>query len=101
MMQTRMPTRNSVAAAGLAAAAVAAWLLALPVGPGAAQQPPRAPKPVSLASLTAQGFEVKAAAGTQSGVISTLVLQKDKDVFLCSSVDLSIQPTTFECWPVK
>jgi hypothetical protein len=88
-------------AAAVASHFLAACFLALSVRPGAAQQPPRAAKQVSLSSLTAQGFEVKAAAGTQSGVISTLVLQKDKDVFLCSSVDLSIEPTTFECWPVK
>lgn len=58
-------------------------------------------KRVSLSSLTAQGFEVKAIAGNQVGVASTLVLQKDKDVFLCASRDLSIDPIEFECWPIK
>jgi hypothetical protein len=56
---------------------------------------------VSLSSLTAQGFEIKATTGNQVGTIGTLVLQKDKDVFLCSAKDLSIDPTTFECWPVR
>lgn len=96
-MKTRMARRNGVAAAGL----FAACLLALSARPGVAQQQPRSAKPVSLSSLTAQGFEVKAVAGTQSGVASTLVLQKDKEVYLCAASDLSIQPTTFECWPVK
>jgi hypothetical protein len=54
-----------------------------------------------LSSLTAQGFEIKGLTGNQSGVIGTLVLQKDKEVFLCESKDLSIQPIAFECWPVK
>lgn len=82
----------------LLAALVAASLLGL--RPSAAQQP-RSPKSVSLSSLTAQGFEVKAATATQSGVVSTLVLQKDKDVYLCEAADLSIQPNLFACWPVK
>ncbi len=56
---------------------------------------------VSLSSLIAQGFEIKGLTGNQSGVVSTLVLQKDKDIYLCDSKDLSIQPTAFECWPVK
>lgn len=77
---------------------MAASLLGL--RPSAAQQP-RSPKSVSLSSLTAQGFEVKAATATQSGVVSTLVLQKDKDVYLCEAADLSIQPNLFACWPVK
>jgi hypothetical protein len=98
---TKKRTPNWIGADGcLFAAVVAASLLALPLRPAAAQQP-RSPKSVSLASLTAQGFEIKAATGTQSGVVATLVLQKDKDVFLCGSADLSIQPTAFECWPVK
>jgi len=95
-----MPGRNGAAAVRLFAVLIAASVSALPPRPSAAQQP-RSPKPVSLSSLTAQGFEIKAATGTQSGVVSTLVLQKDKDVFLCGSSDLSIQPTAFECWPVK
>jgi len=81
-------------------AMAAASLLTVLGQPSAAQQP-RAAKPVPLSSLTGQGFEVKAATGTQSGVVSMLVLQKDKDVYLCGSKDLSIQPTVFECWPVK
>ncbi len=45
----------------------------------AQQQQPRKPqKPIiSLPSLTAQGFEIKASLG------SSLVLQKGKDVWLC------------------
>ena len=56
---------------------------------------------VALSSLTAQGFEIKAVSGNQAGVIGTLVLQKEKEVYLCNSRDLSIDPTAFECWPVK
>ena len=95
-----MASRRKLRAIRLCVAAIAASLLALASRPGAAQQP-RSPKSVSLSSLTAQGFEVKAATGTQSGVVSTLVLQKDKEVFLCGASDLSIQPTAFACWPVK
>jgi len=95
-----MASRRRSRTIRLFVAAAAASLLALPPRPTAAQQP-RLPKQVSLASLTAQGFEVKAVTGTQSGVVSTLVLQKDKDVYLCAASDLSIQPTAFSCWPVK
>ena len=70
---------------------------ALSAGRGQQLRPAR----VSLSSLTAQGFEIKGLTGNQSGVIGTLVLQKDKEVFLCESKDLSIQPIAFECWPVK
>jgi hypothetical protein len=84
------PSRNSlILAAVLAASSVAQ--------PAAAQQTRR----VSLSSLTAQGFEVKAVTGNQVGVIGTLVLQKEKDVYLCNSRDLSIDPIAFECWPIK
>jgi hypothetical protein len=95
-----MASRGKHRVIRLFVAAVAASLLVLAARPGAAQQP-RSPKPVSLSSLTAQGFEIKAATGTQSGVVSTLVVQKDKEVFLCGASDLSIQPTAFACWPVK
>lgn len=71
-------------------------LCAQPVG---AQQSRHAR--VSLSSLIAQGFEIKATTGNQVGTVGTLVLQKDQDVFLCNAKDLSIDPTTFECWPVK
>jgi hypothetical protein len=66
-----------------------------------AQQPHTTAKLVSLSSLVAQGFEINAVTDNQSGVASTLVLQKDKDVYLCDAKELSIQPTAFECWPVK
>ncbi len=56
---------------------------------------------VPLSALTAQGFEVKAAIGSQVGVIQTLVLQKGELVFLCSGKDLSIEPLAFEYWQVK
>ncbi|HTZ00906.1 MAG TPA: hypothetical protein VMC05_01140 [Xanthobacteraceae bacterium] len=99
-MLRRLPSRCGSRGRRLAAALVAASLAAAPLRPAAAQQP-RLPKQVPLSSLTAQGFEVKAATGTQSGVVSTLVLQKDKDVYLCGASDLSIQPNAFSCWPVK
>jgi len=86
-------------ASPILAATLAVSLSAVFSQPAAAQQP-RVAKLFPLSSLTAQGFEIKAATG-QSGVVGTLVLQKDKDVFLCSSKEISIQPTEFECWPVK
>jgi hypothetical protein len=85
-------TRNSLILAGALAASSGSQ-------PAAAQQTRLAK--VSLSSLTAQGFEIKAVSGNQAGVIGTLVLQKEKDVYLCNSRDLSIDPTSFECWPVK
>lgn len=88
-------TRNGT----IVAACLAAGLSSLLSQPAAAQQPQVKLSP--LTSLIAEGFEIKAATGNQSGVVSTLVLQKDKSVFLCSSKDLSIQPQAFECWPIK
>ncbi len=79
-----------------AVAILAAGLASQP----AVAQLSRLPK-VSLASLIAQGFEIKAATGNQVGVVGTLILQKDKEVFMCASKDLSIEPTAFECWAVK
>lgn len=67
----------------------------------AAAQPRRTIKFTPLSALTAAGFEIKAVSGNQAGVIGTLVLQKDKDVYMCDSKDLSIQPTAFQCWPVQ
>jgi hypothetical protein len=88
-----------------ASTAVALGIMAAALMPVAqladAQQPHTTSKPVSLSSLVVQGFEIKAVTGNQSGVVGTLVLQKDKDVYLCDAKDLSIQPTAFECWPVK
>ena len=66
-----------------------------------AQSPRTTTKLIPLSSLVAAGFTIKAATGNQSGVVGTLVLQKDKDVYLCDAKDLSIQPSAFECWPVK
>lgn len=88
-------TRNRL----MIATTLAMSLLSVVSQPAAAQQP-RVAKLLPLSSLTDQGFEIKAATG-QSGVVGTLVLQKNKDVFLCSSKELSIQPTEFECWSVK
>jgi hypothetical protein len=88
------PARNSLILAAILAAS-----LSLPVHPADAQQPRLAR--VTLSSLTAQGFEIKAATGNQAGVIQTLVLQKGEQVFLCDSKDLSIDPLAFECWQVK
>lgn len=90
-----MPRRGTIVAAMLAAS----LLSALPQ-PAAAQQPARLAK-VSLSSLIAQGFEIKAMTGNQVGVPATLVLQREKDVFLCGPKDLSIEPTAFECWAIK
>jgi hypothetical protein len=84
----------------IAAAILAAGVLGAFSQPAGAQQPAR-PKLVALSSLIADGFEIRGVSSNQVGVASTLVLQKDKDVYLCASKDLSIQPTAFECWPVK
>ena len=45
--------------------------------PGTRPQPPR----ITLTSLTAQGFEIKAATGT--GLDATVFVQGGKDVFIC------------------
>ncbi len=93
-----MATRFASTAVTLGIAAAALTLLAQLAD---AQQPRTTTKLVSLSSLVAEGFEIKAVTGNQSGVVGTLVLQKDKDVYLCDAKDLSVQPTAFECWPVK
>jgi len=93
-----MATPFAPAGARLAVAAAALTVFSQLVD---AQQPQTTAKMVSLSSLAAQGFEIKAVTGNQAGVVGTLVLQKDKNVYLCDSKDLSIQPTAFECWPVK
>jgi len=99
-MMTMQPKRQGKSIkAGIMIAAIAASLPVLFCRPAAAQQP-RAPKLLPLSALTAQGFEIKAVT-SQSGVPGTLVLQKDKDVYLCSSREIAIQPSEFECWPVK
>ena len=96
-----MAPRGVLAQAGPTLAVGLAASLSMLFAHTAAAQQPRQVKLLPLASLLADGFEVKAATATQSGVVSTLVLQKDKDVFLCTGKDLSIQPTAFECWPIK
>lgn len=90
----------SIARICLNVATALATMAVLLVQPAIAQQP-HLEKLRSLTSLLAEGFEVKAATSTQSGIVGTLVLQKDAQVFLCSSRELTIQPTTFECWLLK
>jgi len=99
-MEARMATLYALSSKSLVVAVTlaAGWSSAFSQPAGAQQS--RLAK-VSLASLTAQGFEIKAVTGNQVGTVGTLVLQKDKDVYLCSSRDLSIDPILFECWPVK
>ncbi len=91
--------RRLAAAVATLGVAAAAWTLFAPSAQ--AQQPRTATKLVPMSSLVAAGFAIKAVTGNQAGVVGTLVLQKDKDVYLCNAKDLSIQPTAFECWPVK
>jgi hypothetical protein len=88
-------TRGSL----ILAVILTANMLGLLAQPAGAQQTRLAKVPLS--SLTAQGFEIKAAVGKQAGVIQTLVLQKDEQIFLCDSKDLSIDPVSFECWRLK
>ena len=85
---------------GAVTVAAAAFTLLVQL-PAARGQPRPAAKRVPLSTLVAAGFDIKAVTGNQSGVVGTLVLQKDKDVYLCEAKDLSIEPTAFECWPVK
>lgn len=94
-MLDQITRRTLVVATG--AAGLVAVLSCQPVG----AEPPALPPTVSLSSLAAEGFEVKAAASTQAGVAGMLVLQKGKDVFLCTGKGLTYVPTTFECWSIK
>ena len=93
-----MATRFAPTGAALVVAVAALTLLSQLAD---AQQSRAITKMVSLSSLAAAGFEIKAVTGNQSGVVGTLVLQKGQDVYLCEAKDLSIQPNAFECWPVK
>ncbi|MFY9762317.1 MAG: hypothetical protein WB772_07730 [Xanthobacteraceae bacterium] len=93
-----MATRFAPTGAALVVAVAALTLLSQLAD---AQQSRTITKMVSLSSLAAAGFEIKAVTGNQSGVVGTLVLQKGQDVYLCEAKDLSIQPNAFECWPVK
>jgi hypothetical protein len=77
--QSAVPTRRHCIAVLLA---VGFW-----TGPAHAQaqqqQQRKQPKPiVTLPSLTAQGFEIKASLG------SSLVLQKGKDVWICDMLTI-------------
>src|SRR5580658_9044783 len=100
-MEADMAMRYAVTGMSLvvAAAAVAASPLGLMAEPNGQRSAPL--QKVALSTLTAQGFEIKAVSGNQAGVIGTLVLQKDKDVFMCESRDLSVEPIAFACWAVK
>lgn len=82
------------------AAALAGMVAAVLPQPAAAQLP-RTEKFTSLNALLADGFEIKAAAGNQAGVVGTLVLQRGSEVYLCGSKEPTIQPLVFTCWPVK
>jgi hypothetical protein len=100
MMEADMADQYALARMRLfvATMAAASLLSLISQSPGAVAAPLQK---VTLSSLTAQGFEIKAVSGNQAGVIGTLVLQKEKDVFMCESKDMSIEPIAFECWPVK
>jgi hypothetical protein len=71
-------------------------------GPAAAQQPvPRQPsqvKAVTLTSLTEQGYEIKAV-GKGDG----LIVQKGKDVFLCTLRLANTSPLSYlsECYSIR
>lgn len=93
-----MAQRRALARTRLLLAACLVSVSSVVSQPAGAQQP--VTRLIPMSTLTAEGFEIKAATG-QSGVVGTLVLQKDKEVYLCSSKELSIQPSQFECWPVK
>jgi hypothetical protein len=95
MSMLSAPSRASL----IVAALLTAIMLGLLAQPAGAQQTRLARVPLS--SLTAQGFEVKAAAGNHAGVVQTLVLQKGEQISLCDSKDLSIDPVAFECWQLK
>jgi hypothetical protein len=60
------------------------------------QQPASQPKP-SVTSLTAQGFEIRAAGGTS---IPIVYLQKGKDVFFCELITDNSPIVKSECYKV-
>jgi hypothetical protein len=95
MSMLSAPTRASL----IVAALLTAIMLGLLAQPAGAQQTRLAKVPLS--SLTAQGFEVKAAAGNQAGVVQTLVLQKANRFFCATAKTFSIDPVAFECWQLK
>ena len=66
------------------------------------QQRPQSPsQTVSISSLTAQGFEIKAAANT-AGSAAQVFLQKGKDVFVCLiPVPLDVPQRDSRCTPVN
>lgn len=83
-------------------AACSAILLAIGLAGGAAlaQQPerPSALKRISLSSLTAQGFEVKAVTAREA-----LIVQKDKEVYWCTLRLANSAPLSYqsECYSVR
>lgn len=81
---------------------VAALTIALAVlcGPAAAQTPerPAGIRTVTLSSLTAQGFEVKAITAREA-----LIVQKDKDVYWCTLRLAQTAPLSYqsECYSIR
>ena len=74
--------------------------LAVLCGPAAAQSPerPGGIKVVTLSSLTAQGFEVKAVTAREA-----LIVQKDKDVYWCTLRLANTAPLSYqsECYSIR
>jgi hypothetical protein len=82
----------------LLAAVLAAALLGEPAD---AQQPAPQPPRVTLTSLTAQGFEIKAVSSAPSN-FQVLFIQKGKDVYACFSGQLGAnEPWKSDCYPVE
>lgn len=87
--------RRPIAAcsAGILAAALAG-------GGALAQQPehPSAPRRISLSSLTAQGFEVKAVTAREA-----LIVQKGKEVYWCTLRLADTAPLSYQsaCYSVR
>jgi len=86
-----MPRKSTLP---LAVCAIAAVLLC---APAAAQQKP-APKRVTLSSLTAEGFEVKAVTAREA-----LIVQKGPDVYWCTLRLAETAPLSYqsECYSVR
>jgi hypothetical protein len=84
----------------LFAAVLAAALLG---GTADAQQPAPQPQPprISLTSLTAQGFEIKAVSSAPSN-FQVLFIQKGKDVYACFAGQLGAnEPWKSDCYPME
>ena len=83
----------------LAAVALGTALLGQPA---AAQAPKTRVGPkIALTSLTAQGFEIKAAVSS-GGNLQLVFLQKGKDVYTCITAHLADnEPWKSDCYPVQ